>query len=455
MKHWSWLLTLLVVVSIVLAACGPTPTEAPATAAPTEEAAEPVEEATEAPVVESTDPGPDTGKVFIMGAFRGSEETAFTKVIEAFEAQNPDIDVLYSGSGEFETLITVRVEAGDPPDIAAFPQPGAVAKLAREGELVPLWDEALALYDAQYTPAWKELSSVDGVPYGLFHRVNAKGWVWYNKPAFEAAGYTVPETWDELMTLTEEMKSSGIAPWCDGIESGTATGWKGTDWVENLMLRTNSVDVYDAWVDHDLPFSSDEVKKAWGYLDTLWMDPDAVYGGAQTIALTNFRDPAAWLFDETPKCWMHMQGSFVTDFFPEAVKADLDNQVGVFMLPPVDESLPFTLEVGGDQYVVFVGKDRPEVRKFVEFLATPESVQPWAEQGGSLFPHINQDINWYPTALERAMAEAIVSATAARFDGSDDMDSAVNLAFWKGVTDWVSGGRTLDEALADIDATLP
>jgi alpha-glucoside transport system substrate-binding protein len=221
------------------------------------------------------------------------------------------------------------------------------------------------------------------------------------------------------------------------------------------MLRTNSVDVYDAWVDHDLPFSSDEVKKAWGYLDTLWMDPDAVYGGAQTIALTNFRDPARWLFDETPKCWMHMQGSFVTDFFPEAVKADLDNQVGVFMLPPVDESLPFTLEVGGDQYVVFVGKDRPEVRKFVEFLATPESVQPWAEQGGSLFPHINQDINWYPTALERAMAEAIVSATAARFDGSDDMDSAVNLAFWKGVTDWVSGGRTLDEALADIDATLP
>jgi alpha-glucoside transport system substrate-binding protein len=209
----------LVVVSIVLAACGPTPTEAPATAAPTEEVAEPVEEATEAPVVESTDPGPDTGKVFIMGAFRGSEETAFTKVIEAFEAQNPDIDVLYSGSGEFETLITVRVEAGDPPDIAAFPQPGAVAKLAREGELVPLWDEALALYDAQYTPAWKELSSVDGVPYGLFHRVNAKGWVWYNKPAFEAAGYTVPETWDELMTLTEEMKGSGIAPWCDGIES--------------------------------------------------------------------------------------------------------------------------------------------------------------------------------------------------------------------------------------------
>jgi alpha-glucoside transport system substrate-binding protein len=125
------------------------------------------------------------------------------------------------------------------------------------------------------------------------------------------------------------------------------------------------------------------------------------------------------------------------------------------MMPPIDESLPFTLEVGGDQFVVFNGKDRPEVRKFIEFLGTPESVKPWAEQGGSLFPHLDQDLNWYPTELERTMAEAITTAKAARFDGSDMMASELNLAFWKGATDWISGGRTLDEALADIDASVP
>jgi alpha-glucoside transport system substrate-binding protein len=53
------------------------------------------------------------------------------------------------------------------------------------------------------------------------------------------------------------------------------------------------------------------------------------------------------------------------------------------------------------------------------------------------------------------MAQAIVTAEAARFDGSDNMASDLNLAFWKGVTDWVSGNRTLDEALNDIDAALP
>jgi alpha-glucoside transport system substrate-binding protein len=425
------MLAVLVAVSLLVGACAP--------------------KATEEAAVEA---GADTGRVFVLGAFRSQEETAFNNVIKVFEAQNPDIDVIYTGTAEFETLITVRVEAGDPPDIAAFPQPGAVAKLAREGQLVPLWDEALAVYDREYTPAWKELSAVDGTPYGMFHRVNAKGWIWYNKPAFEAGGYKVPTTWDELMTLTEELKGTGIAPWCDGIESGAATGWKGTDWIENLMLRTQPVEVHDKWVTNEVKFDSPEVRNAFEVLEGLWMSEGTFYGGPQTIVLSNFKDPPPWMFEDPPKCWLHMQGSFVTDFFPEDVQDDLDNQVGVFMMPPIDESLPFTLEVGGDQYVVFKGKDRPEVRKFIEFLGTADSVQPWAEQGGSLFPHVNQDLNWYPTALERAMAEAITKATAARFDGSDMMASELNLAFWKGITDWVSGARTLDQALSDIDASM-
>jgi alpha-glucoside transport system substrate-binding protein len=362
--------------------------------------------------------------------------------------------VIYTGTAEFETLITVRIEAGDPPDIAAFPQPGAVAKLAREGHLVPLWPEALAVYDQEFTPAWKDLSSVDGTPYGMFHRVNAKGWVWYNKPEFEAAGYEVPETWDELMALTEEMKATGIAPWCDAIGSGAATGWKGTDWIENLLLRTVPLEVHDKWVTGEVKFDSPEVRNAFEILGGIWLDPTLTYGGPQTVAVTDFKEPPMWLFGDDRTCWLHMQGSFVTGFFPADVQADLDNQVGVFMMPPIDESLPFTLEVGGDQYVVFKGKDRPEVRKFIEFLGTADSVKPWAEQGGSLFPHINQDVSWYPTELESTMAEAITKAKGARFDGSDNMVSELNLAFWKGITDWVSGNRTLDEALEDIDASM-
>ncbi|HKJ27998.1 MAG TPA: ABC transporter substrate-binding protein [Anaerolineales bacterium] len=394
----------------------------------------------------------DTGQVFILGAFRGTEETAFTSVIDAFEAKYPDIDVIYSGTAEFETLINIRVEAGDAPDIAAFPQPGAVAAMVEKDALTPLWDEALAIYDTNYQPAWKDLAAVDGTPYGMFHRVNAKGWVWYNKPAWEDAGWEVPTTWDELMALSQEMMdTTDIAPFCDGIESGAATGWKGTDWIENILLRTVPVEVHDQWVTGEVPFTDDRVKNAFEVLGDIWFTEGMTYGGPSFIASTNFQPPAQGMHKDPAECWMHMQGSFVTNFFTTEVQADLDNQVGVFMLPPIDDSLPFTLEVGGDQFVVFKGHERDEVKTFIEFLGTVESVEPWAKLGGSLFPHLGQDFTWYPTELEQTMAEAITTAEAARFDGSDNMSEARNKAFWAGITDWVSGASTLDEALAEIE----
>jgi alpha-glucoside transport system substrate-binding protein len=426
-------LAIIMAIVMTIVACGPTPTQE--VAAPT----------TEPQSLE------DTGTIFVMGPFRGEEEERFQAVIAAFEEQNPDIDVVYAGSAEFETLINIRVEAGDPPDIAAIPQPGLMNKFAAADQIVPLWPEVLSLLDQNYSPAWKDLGSYEGVPYGLFHRVNAKGWIWYNKPAFEAAGYMVPTTWDELEALTAEMATTGTSPWCIGIESGAATGWVGTDWIENIILRTQPVEIYDKWVSHEVLFDSPEVRNAWEIMDSIWMDPNMVYGGPPTIVSTDFKDAAAWLFADPPNCWLHMQGSFVTNFFPEDVRADLDNQLGVFMMPAIDPNLPTTLEVGGDQYIVFKGYERPEVLRFVEFLATGASADPWLQGGGALFPHNDQNLSLYPTEIERTMAEAILTAEAARFDGSDAMISAGNLAFWKGVTDYV-GGKAIDTVLQEIDA---
>lgn len=440
------LLFMVLVLSIVLTAC------APQVVKETVIVEKSVEKVVEKVVTATPEPVENLGSVFVLGPFRGEEEARFMAVIQAFEAANPDIDIVYSGTSEFETLITVRAEAGDPPDVAAIPQPGLMKKFAAEGKITPLWPEVLALVEKNYSPAWKDLGSHDGTPYGVFHRVNAKGWVWYNKPAFKAAGYKVPTTWEELETLTAEMAKTDIAPWSIGIESGAATGWVGTDWLENIMLRTQPVDAYDRWISHELKFDSPEVKAAWAIMDKIWLDPNMVYGGAPSIATTDFKNSAAVLFDSQPKGWLHMQGSFVTNFFPEDVRADLDNQAGVFMLPPIDPALPTALEVGGDQYIMF--NDRPEVRKFVEFLATGASADPWAAQGGALFPHKDQDTSLYPTAIERTMAEAILTAEAARFDASDSMASAGNLAFWKGITDYVSG-KSIDDAAKEIDAAFP
>lgn len=442
MRKKRHLLAILLVLGMILSACTGAP-QAPSTSGGKNPTANPSQ---------SEPAGEKKAEVFILGAFGGKEAAQFEDVIKVFEQANPGIDVVYSGASDFATLIEVKVKAGDTPDIAAFPQPGGAARLAREGQLVELWPEAVALLNQNYDPIWQELATFDGKLYGVFHRVNAKGWIWYNKAAWAKAGYKVPQTWDELMALQEQMKATGTAPWCDAIGAGDATGWKGTDWIENIMLRTQTTQVYDRWVAGELPFSSPEVKNAFDLLGKIWMDPAAVYGGQTTIATTEVPEAAKWLFESPARCWMHFQGSFVTGFFPEEIQKNLDQHVGVFVMPPINPAVTPALEVGGDVFVVMKGKDRPEVRKFIEFLATVESTTPWAKQGNSLFPHKGQDLSVYPTEIERTMARIIAEAKSARFDGSDNMAAELNRAFWKGITDWVSGTSDLDGALKEIDA---
>ena len=150
---------------------------------------------------------------------------------------------------------------------------------------------------------------------------------------------------------------------------------------------------------------------------------------------------------------MHRQGNFITGFFPEAIQANLEEEIGVFPLPSIDPEYGIPVLGGGDQFVVF--NDTPEVRQFVEFLATWESGESWARSGGALFPYLNQDLNAYPNEIERSLAEALVNAKVFRFDASDLMPAQVGAGtFWTGVVDWLTG-RSIDDVLADIQRSWP
>ncbi len=118
---------------------------------------------------------------------------------------------------------------------------------------------------------------------GVWWKAANKDLVWYPKAKFDEAGYEVPTTWDELVALEELIRSDGDAPWCLGIESGNATGWVATDWIEALMLRTAPPEDYDAWVAGDLPFSSDQVKRAAQIMSDTWLTEGNVLGGKDQI----------------------------------------------------------------------------------------------------------------------------------------------------------------------------
>lgn len=401
----------------------------------------------------SAEPMEEQKVVKVFGAFRDEEAARFEQCIAVFE-ERTGIDVQYEGSPEFEVQIVVQVEAGNPPDIAALPQPGLMKNFAERGALVPLWPGIISKIDGNYTPAWKDLGSYNGKVYGVFHRVNAKSFVWYPKKAWDAAGYEIPKTWDELIALCDQIVADGGVPWSIGIESGGATGWAATDWMEDIMLRTAGPKVYDQWVNHDIPFNHPAVKNALDKVAEIWMNDDYVLGGPYTIAQTNFGDAVVPLFEDPPQAWLHRQGNFITGFMPDRIQANLADEVGVFALPEIDPKWGTPVLGGGDQFVVF--NDKPEVRQFMEFLTTWDSAEPWARTGGALFPYQDQDFNAYPNPIETELAKILVNAEVFRFDASDLMPGEVGAGtFWTGMSDWISGGMSNEEALDFIEDSWP
>jgi len=445
------LLGLLVVLSLALAACGPGATPEP-TEPPAEEATEPPAEGES--FLERAEAGEFEGtSVLAMGAFAGGDEEARFNAVNDQFTEMTGIEVNYEGTRDFEVVINTRVEGGDPPDVALLPQPGLKNRFAEAGELIPLWPSIVERIEENYSPFWLDLGAYDGTPYGVFHRVNAKSFVWYPKKAFEEAGYETPETWEEMIALSDQMVADGGVPWCIGIESGGATGWPATDWMEDIMLRTAGPEVYDQWVSHEVPFDSEPVRNAAGYIEQIWFNEDYVLGGTTGILTSHFAEVSLPMWEDEPGCWMIRQGNFVIGFWPEEIQNNLDEEVGVFGFPQINEEYGTPQLVGGDQIVAF--RDRPEVRAYMEYLTTGESGEPWARSGGALFPHQDQNLDWYQTELEANLAELILEAEVARFDGSDAMPAAVGAgSFWTGMVDWVSG-TDLDTVLQEIDASWP
>jgi alpha-glucoside transport system substrate-binding protein len=427
------------------------PTEPPAE----EEEEEPTEPPAEAEsFLERAEAGEfDGASVLVMGAFAGGDEEARFNAVNDRFMEMTGIEVTYEGTRDFEVVINTRVEGGDPPDVALLPQPGLMTRFADAGELVGLWPSIVERIDENYASVWKDLGSYQGTPYGVFHRVNAKSFVWYPKKAFEEAGYEVPETWDELIALSDQIVADGGTPWCVGMESGAATGWVGTDWMEDVMLRTAGPEVYDQWWQHEIPFTADPVKNAAGYIEEIWFNEDYVLGGTTSILTEHFAEASLPMWNDPPGCYLFRQGNFVINFWPEEIQNNLDEEVGVFGFPQIDEEYGIPILGGGDQVVMF--EDRPEVVAYLQYLTTGASGELWAKAGGALFPHQDQNLDWYQTEVERTLADLLLNAEVFRFDASDLMPAEVGAgSFWTGMVDWASG-TDLDTVLQEIDATWP
>ncbi len=392
------------------------------------------------------------GKVSVLGLWGGAELDTFNKMVKPFE-ERTGVKVEFEATRDLDAVLTTRVAAGNPPDLAVLPNPGKMADLARQGKLVDLGSVLdVAAMKKSYAQGWLDLGSVDGKLVGVFPKADLKGLVWYSPKALKAAGLSAsPKAFAELMADASKAAANGVTPFAIGIESGAASGWVGTDWLENIFLKTYGAAKYKEWYEGKLPWTSPEVRSVFETWGKIVGDPKLSYGGSQYILSTNFGTAYTPLFENPAKAYFHFQATFIQGFIGKQypnLKAGED--FAFFALPPIKPEYAKSAEIAGDLVGMF--KKTPQAKAFLEYLISAEAQSFWVKGGNGLSPNRNVPVSEYPNALSKSAAQILTSAELTVFDASDMMPSKMNAAFWSGVVNFVGNPGALDDVLKELES---
>jgi alpha-glucoside transport system substrate-binding protein len=258
----------------------------------------------------------------------------------------------------------------------------------------------------------------------------------------------VPEDWDGLSALVDQIAADGTAPWGIGLESGAASGWPGTDWIEDFVLRQSGPDIYDQWVAGTLPWTSPEIRAAFETFGTWAADAKYVAGGPNAVINTAFGNGGDCLFAAKPECYLHHQASFITGFFEDNFpdKAKAGETYDFFPVPAIEFN---GVTTAGDLFGMF--NDTPQARSLIQYLTTPEAQEIWVKRGGAISPSKEVPADVYPGDAQR-FAEILLGAETVRFDASDLMPAEMTAAFNESILDYVQNPDNLDSVLQNLDS---
>lgn len=389
----------------------------------------------------------------LWNAWAEPADKAQFEAVLAYFVDATGIKVQNGSSKNFEQQARIDIAAGSPANVTILPQPGLLADLAKQGALADLGAETTEWLTENYGAgsSWAALGQYEGedgttAQYAFPYKQELKSLVWYSPDNFAEQGYEIPETFEDLLALQDQIVADGGTPWCIGLESGSATGWPATDWIEDILLRTQPPEFYDDWVDNSVKFNDPRIVAAIEMFGSIAKDDTLVAGGVAAVTTTAFGDSPKGLFTVPPQCYLHRQASFIPSFFPDGSEAGVDYDF--FYLPPY-ASEDLGRPVLGSGSLAAITKDSPTARAFIDFLKTPLAHEIWMaqENGSFLTSHSGVNVELYNSESNKALGQILLNATTFRFDGSDLMPGAIGAgAFWTGMIDYVNGKSATEVA---------
>lgn len=431
--------SLLMVFGMMLAACGgaaattSAPPPAQPTVAPTEAVAEPT--ATEevmAPAIDCT--GVSSGdSLSVMYQWSGAEEEKFNAIAKPF------IDAcgvsLSAESTRDAAVLDTRVKS-TPPDVLFWPSTSITSLYGDQMQDLA----ALGADTANYASFWVTDGSMNGKLVTLPAKADIKTIIWYSPAQFDAFGYTVPTTFDELNTLVEKMVADGNVPWSMGMESGDATGWTGSDFIQDLLLTQQGPDYVLGLIDGSVAYDDQGVQDAYTTYQKWASDPKYTVGGSTGTVNTGFLDAIYKPFADPPEAMMVKQSGFAGG---EIVKQFPDLQYGTdfdFFQFPGAQGMQ-----GGADYMFAFGSS-PAASAFVKYLTSTEGGKNWAAAGFDESPNAGAAGN-YPDEQLAKKSDMLANAQGFTPDLGDALGNPFSSAEWKAIIDVAQGG--------DVATALP
>ena len=432
--------TAVAVMGLVVAACSGNASTAPSA---------PASAAT------STGPAPSTSaaapssgaslagqSVTVIGTWGGTEQDAFMAMVKPWETQT-GATVKYTGTRDLNTVLTTGVASGVLPDLAGLPGPGQMNEWASS-----LVDLSTVLdtntYKSETAAPLVDLGTVNGKMIGVFIKTAIKGLIWYDPKTVDFSS-NAPTTWDALTAAIAANKSKAAAPWCLGVESGAASGWPGTDWIEDIVLRQAGADVYNQWWQGKVKWSDPAIKSAF---QTFGQVVAQSYGGATAVNATNFANAGDPLFKTPPGCLFLHQASFITGLGAFKTSAS-GTDYNFFPFPDINTQFTGAVEGSGDLFGMF--HNTPASQSLMAYLVTAPAQDIWVKAGGAI--SANKNATDYPDDISKRSAQLLASAKIFVFDASDLMPTAMNNEFWADIVKYVQHPDQLDAILADLDKT--
>ncbi len=387
-----------------------------------------------------------TGTVTVLSLWGGSERAAFQKVLAGF-TEETGIKTKYETARDFLPVVRTRLSAGNPPMVAIVPRPGIVTELAEDGSLKSFSDldlDADAINE-NYAKAWTDLTTFDGETYGVVAKANSKSTVWYRPATLSELGEEVPDTWEQLLSLTDKLKAEGKTPWA----VGAGDGWPLTDWFESIYLYKHGPDKYEQLFSGELEFTDPSVKDALTEMVKIINDEN-VPGGIEQALGTAFVDSIGQVFGENAKAELYYEGGFVGGIAVGEVNPKLKpgTDIDFFPFPTINPEFGKPLLGAGDVAVAF--ENNEDVQKLMEYLASPEAGTIWVSTGAIVSPNKGVELDAYPNPLVRKEAEQVREAEVFRFDGSDLLPGALGTEWPTVLQGVIKSPDNVDQLLGDF-----